>query len=325
MQLSNNDDLPFKSVLDALPQQLCVLDANGVIKWVNHAWVQFCLDNGGSVSNVGLGTNYLDICKSSPIDGEEQANGEFEGIRAVIENRLPYFSFEYPCHSPNKKRWFMMEIRKLVFDYRPYFVASHHDITQRRLAEEQVRELAVIDSLTTLSNRRHFDDFLGQEWRRAQRLGLPVSLAFVDIDCFKQFNDNYGHVAGDGILENVGTVLKAFGKRPGDLVARYGGEEFAVIMGETNLAGAEKLANEIRAAIFDMNIPHGFAGPHDRLTVSIGVAMACPTQGQSARQLVEAADNALYDAKNSGRNCVSVSRADDQQFQNGRTAMRATV
>jgi len=319
MKLMTSEELPFHAVLNSLSQQICVLNESGVIEWVNDAWVQFSMDNGGDPSNVGLGQKYLEMCVTSPKDGETSGTEDFSGIKAVVENKSPSFELEYPCHSPTKKRWFMMEIRRMVSKGRRYSVVSHMDITDRKLAEEKVQELALMDSLTSLSNRRRFEEFLSQEWRRAKRLRLPISLALLDIDFFKQFNDHYGHVAGDECLSKVGAKLKMFGQRPGDLVARYGGEEFSVIMGETDLEGAASLADSIRAAIFDLNIPHEFTGSETRLTISLGVAMAFPHEGLLEKQLINAADEALYDAKASGRNCVSVNRSlisnsPEQQF-----------
>ncbi|MFZ4874094.1 diguanylate cyclase [Janthinobacterium sp. Mn2066] len=162
------------------------------------------------------------------------------------------------------------------------------------------------DGLTGLANRRCFDDTLTQELKRAQRHAHPVSLIMMDVDFFKKFNDSYGHVAGDGCLQAVaGAVSRCVG-RPGDLAARYGGEEFAVIMPNTDTAGALEVAETIRAAVVALQIPHA-ASAIDVVTLSLGVATVYPDQqaGAGNADLIRQADACLYQSKNSGRNRAS--------------------
>lgn len=305
----------FRSVVDAIPQQLCVIDHTGEIVWVNKAWLDFASENSGKDFNPHQRINYLEVCAESAIALDEntkddQDNSEakkaYEGIQSVVEGREPVFYFEYPCHSATENRWFMMEVRPMSWAGDQYFVISHHNITKRKEAEELVLALSVVDSLTGLSNRRHFDEFFAEEWRRAQRLQQPVSFIILDIDSFKQFNDNYGHPAGDECLVRVATALKNFARRPGDILARYGGEEFAVVLGNTPLLEAEKVAEKIRSAIFELNLVHEFGVSANRITISAGVAAAYPHENRSEKQLIEAADIALYEAKNAGRNCLAV-------------------
>jgi len=186
------------------------------------------------------------------------------------------------------------------------FVTSHLDITERKLAEQQVMELATIDSLTDIFNRRHFNNFLRDEWHRNSRLSQPISLILLDVDSFKAYNDNYGHSMGDECLRRIGATLKDFVKRPGDLVARYGGEEFAIVLGNTDAAIAEKMAEDILLSIQDLKIPHAFSKTSDVVTASAGVATAFPSRENTKNQLIESADLALYAAKETGRNRVSV-------------------
>ncbi|QGZ43341.1 diguanylate cyclase (GGDEF)-like protein [Pseudoduganella flava] len=166
--------------------------------------------------------------------------------------------------------------------------------------------LAHTDQLTQLANRRRFDELLAQELRRAERGGTTVSLLLMDLDFFKQFNDQYGHVAGDDCLRRTASVLAAEIVRSGDLAARYGGEEFAVIMPNTGPAGAIAVAERIRLSLAALRIPHQHSAT-GVVTASFGVATAGParTGAYAPADLIEQADRQLYAAKNNGRNKVS--------------------
>lgn len=167
---------------------------------------------------------------------------------------------------------------------------------------ETLRRLATSDGLTGLGNRRHFDQMLDHEFRRAARTGAPLSLLMIDVDHFKLFNDTYGHRAGDRCLQAVALVLGAAVSRPADLALRYGGEEFAVLLPGTNEAGATNVADAIRTEIERLQIEHA-GNAHRVVTVSVGAAcMELPTACTSADQFVIAADQALYRAKAAGRN-----------------------
>ena len=160
------------------------------------------------------------------------------------------------------------------------------------------------DSLTDVANRRRFDLVLDAEWRRAARDGKALSLLMVDVDFFKQYNDHYGHGEGDQCLRRVAAAMARVLTRPGDLLARYGGEEFAVVLPGTDLAGARMIGKRLRDAIADMKIPHPRKDGLRRVTASIGCASAYPGPSLSHHQLLQIADDQLYSAKHSGRNCV---------------------
>ncbi|MDD5388516.1 MAG: diguanylate cyclase [Gallionellaceae bacterium] len=160
------------------------------------------------------------------------------------------------------------------------------------------------DCLTDIANRRRFDLALDAEWRRAMRDVNPLSLLMVDVDCFKQYNDLYGHLEGDQCLRQIAGAMAQVLTRPGDLLARYGGEEFAVILPGTDLEGACLIGGRLREAIAEMNIPHLREDGVGRVTISVGCASERPTQAQSCHQLILTADNQLYAAKNAGRDCV---------------------
>jgi diguanylate cyclase (GGDEF)-like protein len=170
----------------------------------------------------------------------------------------------------------------------------------------QEGEKARIDGLTQIANRRRFDEYLLQEWGRHIRMQQPLSLLICDVDHFKLYNDSRGHQAGDECLKSVAKAISQC-DRAGDLLARYGGEEFAMVLPQTNCAGAVQVAERIRAAVVGAALPHAASPVCDRVTVSIGVACITPQPHgpTNARTLIEAADRQLYLAKHLGRNQVS--------------------
>ena len=171
--------------------------------------------------------------------------------------------------------------------------------------------LALSDGLTGLANRRHFDACLDAEFKRAMRDGSPLALVMFDVDYFKKFNDHHGHVEGDAALQLVSGAMLAGQRRPGDVAARFGGEEFALLLPDTDIDGALKVAESIRAAIAAVKFAHG-ASPFRILTVSAGVHSLVPQRDQNARALVEAADRGLYQAKAEGRNGVCAEPLDEE-------------
>ena len=175
----------------------------------------------------------------------------------------------------------------------------------REQAEEATRmleNLATMDTLTNVPNRRAFDLASATEWRRCQREGLPISFIMIDVDQFKQYNDNYGHGAGDECLARIAKVINSCIHRPGDILARYGGEEFAAVMSGTNSESALQMAQKFHAAIAELAIPHEHSAVSAYITISIGVATTIRTDELTLEKLSEAADKMLYQAKESGRN-----------------------
>jgi diguanylate cyclase (GGDEF)-like protein len=168
-----------------------------------------------------------------------------------------------------------------------------------------LRQMARVDALTGLANRRHFDETLDSEWRRCTRSGTPLSLMIIDLDHFKLFNDHYGHQAGDSCLQQVAACLKAGFARSHDLVARYGGEEFVCVMPETSLEGAEAKAQGLEKAVRALRIPHDKSPVAGGIvTISLGVAVAMPHVGEECATLILCADRSLYMAKDAGRGQV---------------------
>lgn len=172
-------------------------------------------------------------------------------------------------------------------------------------AKQELEKISLTDGLTELANRRHFDFYLDHEWLRARRHKIPISLIMLDIDFFKAFNDEYGHPAGDACLKQVAQALKGVVHRPTDLVARYGGEEFAIILPQTDDALA--VAEACRATVESLRVPHAFSEVSSVVTISAGVYTLVPDVAMEPDQLTEKADEALYRAKDSGRNKVVAS------------------
>jgi len=191
------------------------------------------------------------------------------------------------------------------------------DISERRIAQEKLEDaykaveaLAATDPLTGLANRRRFDQVLVHEWRRALREQSPVSLLMIDADLFKAYNDEYGHLRGDACLKQIAETAMDVVARPGDLLTRFGGEEFAVILPHTDVDGALNVGRALCESMRARKLPH-IGNPHGIVTVSVGCATMVPTLGTHPVNLVELADEALYDAKRRGRNqvCIGKSKA----------------
>jgi diguanylate cyclase (GGDEF)-like protein len=286
-------------VLNSLEEQVAVIDEQGTIVDVNAAWIQFGIDNGLSEEHGCIGRNYLGACTASPSKADTGANNASQGISEVISGKRDSFYFEYPCHSPDEQRWFMMRVTCLKDSLRPLFVVSHHNITLRKLAEERAERLAMYDPLTGLGNRRYFNQFLHREFQRSIRNRSAISLVVLDVDFFKQYNDGLGHLAGDECLTRLGQVLHDISHRPSDHAARLGGDEFALVLGDTDAEGSRKVAEALLEAVTDLEI---VLDDSRLLTVSVGVASMHPDGQQHEESLFKDADRALYRAKSAGRN-----------------------
>jgi len=201
-------------------------------------------------------------------------------------------------------------IAVLGYGLRTTLSQLRHIETEEGLRSEQrsLEKLALSDGLTGVRNRRAFDSALALEWRRAMRARQALSLLMIDIDEFKVLNDRYGHPAGDRCLRLVAGELQHLVKRPADLLARYGGEEFAVLLADTELAGAMALAEQLREAVQALQIDNT-GSRLQVVSISIGVASVRPDDSAPAAALVQAADEALYEAKRQGRNRAVASRA----------------
>jgi two-component system, sensor histidine kinase LadS len=172
------------------------------------------------------------------------------------------------------------------------------------MAAQRLEALSTVDSLTGVANRRRFDQTLHMEWGRAARDKRPLSVAMIDVDWFKAYNDRYGHTAGDACLHHLARVFEAGVTRNGDLIARYGGEEFVLLAPDTDHNGINTIASYLCQEVFALALQHE-GSPYGRVSVSIGLATAFPHRGTKPLQLVQQADGALYRAKLQGRNRVA--------------------
>ena len=182
-----------------------------------------------------------------------------------------------------------------------------------KLAEANLalQKLSSLDGLTGIANRRNFDETLQKEWNRSIRGEKSIGLLMLDIDFFKLYNDHYGHQGGDDCLKRVAKGLESAIHRETDLLARYGGEEFSTVLPDTDLNGAIKVAEEMRLTIKDLRIEHAKSKVTDIVSISIGVSAVTPLQGMNQEVLIAAADQALYKAKEEGRDMVKSGKVTD--------------
>lgn len=224
------------------------------------------------------------------------------------ENSIPKTSFlwgfltVHQCN--NTRKWKTDEIQFIKSLVNQLAIGIQQGKLYHKLnsANIELKQLALRDPLTKVYNRRFFDEKMSQEWSRLRRIPSPLSIIMCDVDCFKSYNDTYGHQAGDKCLQMIADAISSTAKRPADCVARYGGEEFVIILPYTPARGALKVAEAIRNKISELNIPHSSSSVSSIVTVSMGIAGSIPNNEDNPVLLVEAADHAVYLAKAQGRN-----------------------
>jgi diguanylate cyclase (GGDEF)-like protein len=295
----------FKSVLDALVEQLAVIDSIGKIVFVNQRWRTFGIENGGDAKFEWEGISYLECCITSAQCGDDDARIVSEGIHDLLSGKQQVFTHEYPCHSSEIQRWFLMRMAPVKIGTQSFFVITHQNITERKLAEEALADVATKDPLTDIANRRKFEEFSAQHWKLGIRRQSVVSIAMIDIDLFKAINDRFGHAFGDRCLVELAHILASVTRRPNDLCARYGGEEFIVFLGDTSLSDAVKVSMSIIDKLRHLAFTDAGDGEPPYLSVSIGVASATPSLKNSLDDLIQEADANLYQAKHDGRDRVA--------------------
>jgi diguanylate cyclase (GGDEF)-like protein/PAS domain S-box-containing protein len=237
------------------------------------------------------------------------ADADEEWIQATAMQLFQTLDVEIPLFDG---RWIRQRTR-LASDGSVLAMVS--DITAMKNSEEQLKRLAqemkglaYTDSLTGLANRRVFDEVILNEFDRARQASSQLSLLLIDVDHFKTYNDTYGHLAGDRCLKAIGEVLRSVVTRPSDLPARFGGEEFAIVLPDMDGDGAVRLAERVRSTLHQLALPHQASGK-SIVTISIGVVdLSQASKFVSAAELVEAADQALYDAKTKGRDRIAVAQ-----------------
>jgi diguanylate cyclase (GGDEF)-like protein/hemerythrin-like metal-binding protein len=299
-----------QSILNSVTAKIAVLNHEGVIIEVNDAWqrdrASNALDNnapglatgGDEWVDSAVGTDFLKTCESMRITAEGGGTlSVTDGIRAVLDRRLPRFYVEYANHSVEQQRWSSMSVTTLFSAEDQGAVISIEDISQRVAAQNQVRELAFYDPLTRLPNRRLALERLTQQIAQAKRALHRMGLLFIDLDKFKPVNDTLGHEVGDWLLQNVAQRIQSC-LRASDTAARMGGDEFVILLPEVaSREDAVAVAEKIHAALVQEFVtPKGVVL---QISASIGVALY-PDHGKTDKDLLRAGDEAMYLAKKKG-------------------------
>ncbi|MFM2486583.1 sensor domain-containing diguanylate cyclase [Celerinatantimonas yamalensis] len=304
----NKQNNLIRSVFNASPDPIGFIDDHGVITGGNQPFAQlFNLEQRELINR--------SLSELLPVDDatfhlEQNLSLFHTGASARYEQMMEIPStgetawYEI-CKAPYHDR--VSEERGIVIIARDI---SERKKTEKKLAEAvtQLEALSFLDGLTQVANRRSFDERLPEQWNIHQRGEQPLSLLMIDIDCFKEYNDNYGHQLGDDVLRQVANMVKTNVKRNSDLVARYGGEEFVVLMPQTDLDGAILIAKRLLAQTEDLAIIHEYSQVTERLTISIGVACASSYGNYQPADLLQTADLCLYQAKREGRNTYRASQ-----------------
>jgi len=287
----------FRIMLDSISNGIIELDQNKRIIYTNPAALSFF----AMTAEAMLGKN---ISQLFPVTGDDP-------MHTMINPPDP--------HKRSDQQSYQMTIEERILNIsvvasgasRETQVIIMEDITQGETSKQKLIEannqleiLARIDGLTSVSNRRHFDDLLPQEWGRMRREKGELALLICDVDYFKPYNDTYGHLEGDTCLRRIAQAIENSLQRPSDIVARYGGDEFVILLPNTNLDGALHLATEIHAQVGQLKIKHKQSPIADWVTVTIGACSGFPDESLPEYKFTWLADKALYEAKLKGRNCA---------------------
>ncbi|QJE01429.1 diguanylate cyclase [Massilia forsythiae] len=286
----------LRMIVNSMDQGLLIVERSGRIQYANPACDRYL----GFAPDALVGRSLCDL-----LDGCTLRGGECMGVLELGGNGTREVMIR---HRDGELHAMDLTMTPMHADD-GLFVALLHDITHHKRSEDALQRAALLDPLTKIANRRRFDAFLEQEWQRALRTGQPLSLIVLDVDHFKLYNDALGHAAGDACLRTVAQTLQGHAARPTDLAARYGGEEFVLLFPETPADGAARLAELVRAAVEDLQLPNPHSPTAPWLTVSVGVATIVPGPLDGSAQLFECADRAMYAAKAGGRNRVEIQGA----------------
>jgi diguanylate cyclase (GGDEF)-like protein len=300
--------------------QIAIVGLDGIVAARNPAWDQSCghplID---ILARVPIGRSIFTVARTGNPQADHAVQSLLVGIQAVLQGRLDAFHQEFPDPPVAPQRWFAATVSPLV--QTKQVVVTISDLTALRIAEgaltveaqrvqaelaemrtewNRLESLVSLDGLTGLKNYRTLQENLHREWERSQRSQTDLSLLLLDVDHFKLFNDTHGHLAGNVALQHLADALRSTAREI-DFVARYGGEEFAILLPDTNEAGALVMAQRVQAALKRVDWANG------PVTVSIGIACWEPESGSEppdAIRLIQQADEALYAAKQQGRNLI---------------------
>jgi two-component system cell cycle response regulator len=288
----------LRMIVDNMAEGLMIIETSGAIQYTNPACDSYLGYEPGRLAGHSLGAllaaplaqeyiSWFASCAADP-DGAPRCGAREVAVR----------------QRDGSAREMDLTVTPMLVGGEQVFIGLLHDISHRKQYESTLERAALVDPLTRIANRRHFDNFFEQEWQRAVRSGEPLSLIVLDVDHFKLYNDALGHAAGDTALQTVAAVLQAHAMRPTDLAARHGGEEFVVLFGETGADAARMMAEAIRARIEALKLSNPRSPTSAWITASIGVATIVPNQLDDAAKFFIAADRAMYAAKDGGRNGV---------------------
>lgn len=285
-----------QAALDASPNEIAVLDSNGIIVATNRAWRKFAHERGVPPGRTGIGVNYLSVLDRAIDAGESSVRPVAEGIREVLTGAATTYRTDYRLDFGADAAWFQMDAVHIPAGGA---IVSHQDISWRKNLEQRLLHQATHDPLTGLPNRILVEDRIDMAIQRAERQHRPVAVMFCDVDRFKDINDTYGHSAGDDVLIEIARRIQS-ALRASDTLGRLSGDEFIVICNDAgNSHDVEMLAERILASV---RVPVEIEGRLIGLQASIGIAVTTPrehgvTQGAD---LIRTADAAMYQAKRRG-------------------------
>ncbi|HNH07137.1 MAG TPA: diguanylate cyclase [Leptospiraceae bacterium] len=295
------------SVMDTIPDLICLKDTEGRYILCNKAFERYF---GASKAQLSGRTDF-DFKTTETAEAQRKQDSE------ILEKGESSIFYEWITFSESGETSLVETIKTPMKDESGRLIgilSISKDVTEQKVMEEKLREvnlqllyLSDKDALTGLANRRKFNDHLDMEWHHAVRRKESIALIMLDIDKFKQYNDAYGHLAGDQCLYKIGTLMSNIIKRHTDLAARYGGEEFGIVLGNIDEHHTFEMAERVRKGIFELNILHSASSYFNSrnepvVTVSIGAAVVIPKRNSEPEELILLADQALYKAKADGRN-----------------------
>lgn len=286
----------YQNIFSSLPVGIVIYDEKGQCYFSNRKTAE--LIGANSIDEViRQNYHYIDSWKKSGL--YELA---LETLQTIKTSR-----FINNIHTTfGKDVWLDILLNPLIIENNRHLLLIISDITEIKNTEIEYRNLSVIDPLTGIHNRRSFDEKISDELYRCSRSNSPLSLILIDIDYFKQYNDYYGHLAGDGCLISISQCIKSTLKRKTDCVARYGGEEFICILPYTDLNGAIRTANNIKDAVNLLKIPHEKSSVDKFVTISQGIYTIDPINMLDIKVCIDNVDKALYMAKRNGRNRIEI-------------------